>query len=392
MKTLEVRRLTLRDVGRFEKFDITFSDGLNIICGTNGVGKTTILDAVAASFILNTYVGLRGRASAQSPGEIFVEISNEGQTEARSGRVGKFEIEAETFPFGFQKLSRFLIHIKASRDFSYQRFTSIGGDLERPDNSTQTQASQGISPNEIKQWFANRWLFQGHSGSWPLHQVENLELAVSAFSLLDSRVKLSHVDTSTFDVFVETPDGTLPFEMLSSGFRASYAIVLGLIKEIEFRKLGVARCFDGVILIDEIDLHLHPSWQQRIAPALSGVFPAAQIIATTHSPHVIQSTRTGEVIALVDGPEGPRINQLQLNAYGFQGWTIEEILRDVMGLDDVVTSEYRDAVRNFDDAIDREEAAAVKEALDVLQDMLHPSNQLRKILRLQAAPFLGGDR
>ena len=57
----------------------------------------------------------------------------------------------------------------------------------------------------------------------------------------------------------------------------------------------------AVVLIDEIDLHLHPSWQRVILSSLEDVFPAVQFIATTHSPQVVQSMRTNNMIALAMG-------------------------------------------------------------------------------------------
>jgi predicted ATP-binding protein involved in virulence len=57
----------------------------------------------------------------------------------------------------------------------------------------------------------------------------------------------------------------------------------------------------GVILIDELDLHLHPKWQRRIIEDLRRVFPNVQFICTTHSPFLIQSLRSSEELIMLDG-------------------------------------------------------------------------------------------
>ncbi|MBK7436994.1 MAG: AAA family ATPase [Saprospiraceae bacterium] len=63
---------------------------------------------------------------------------------------------------------------------------------------------------------------------------------------------------------------------------------------------------DGkAILIDEIDLHLHPSWQVKIVKALKTTFPNVQFIVTTHSPLVLSSVKRGEIIALSNGGVSP---------------------------------------------------------------------------------------
>ncbi len=77
----------------------------------------------------------------------------------------------------------------------------------------------------------------------------------------------------------------------------------------------------AVVLIDEIDVHLHPKWQRVIVEALKDLFPHCQFIATTHSPFVVQTARDGEVIKL-DG-------ELAVEP---AGRTIEEVARLVMGV------------------------------------------------------------
>ena len=80
---------------------------------------------------------------------------------------------------------------------------------------------------------------------------------------------------------------------------------------------------EGVVLIDEIDLHLHPAWQRRITADLPRVFPKLQFIATTHSPQVIGETDPGRAIVL---REGGRVEVLDESLGRDSGW----ILRHVM--------------------------------------------------------------
>ena len=75
--------------------------------------------------------------------------------------------------------------------------------------------------------------------------------------------------------------------MLSDGYKSCIFILLGIIKEIEYRFPDInAIDFNGLIMIDEIDVHLHPQWQAKLVSVLKETFPNAQIIATTHSPSV----------------------------------------------------------------------------------------------------------
>lgn len=61
---------------------------------------------------------------------------------------------------------------------------------------------------------------------------------------------------------------------------------------------------EGCVLIDEIDLHLHPTWQIRLIPALKKVFPRLQFIATTHSPMMLPALNAEEVFILTQDAEG----------------------------------------------------------------------------------------
>jgi hypothetical protein len=61
----------------------------------------------------------------------------------------------------------------------------------------------------------------------------------------------------------------------------------------------------GVVLIDEIDMHLHPNWQKRIVGDLKRIFPKVQFIATTHSPFVVQSLEADELINLERSSDVP---------------------------------------------------------------------------------------
>ena len=119
---------------------------------------------------------------------------------------------------------------------------------------------------------------------------------------------------------------TLPFRMLSDGFRN----MLGMVADIAYRaavlnpQLGseAAQKTPGIVLIDEIDLHLHPKWQRRVVEDLRATFPALQFVATTHSPFIVQSLREGELINL--GSQPPE---------EYHDKSIEDIAENVMGVE-----------------------------------------------------------
>ena len=88
----------------------------------------------------------------------------------------------------------------------------------------------------------------------------------------------------------------------------------------------------AILLIDEIENHLHPTWQRRVIPALLENFKGLQIFATTHSPFVVAGLRAGQVQLLDRNAEG--VVTASTNEQDIIGWTTDEILRTFMGVDE----------------------------------------------------------
>jgi len=222
----------------------------------------------------------------------------------------------------------------------------------------------------------------------------NYELAKSSFSVLNSSYSFSRVDASTNEILIDTPSGEIYYEYLSSGFKSTLSIIFGIIKEIEFRFVDPrlkAQEFDGVILVDEIELHLHPEWQSVIASALQKLFPNAQFICTTHSPHIIQAADPNQIIAIESVGGKSTLRNLPITEHGFKGWTIEEVLKDVMGMGALRTPIYEEKIHSFEKAIDAEDYLGARRSLDVLESMMHPDNPMKKMLRFQLASIKGAE-
>ena len=148
---------------------------------------------------------------------------------------------------------------------------------------------------------------------------------------------------------------------------------------------------NAIVLIDEIDLHLHPMWQRNIISFLSNAFPNVQFIVTTHSPLVIQSMN--EVNLYVLHRDGDQIVAEHSEVSNFQGWTVEEILRDTMRMEEDTRSDhYQKYIRLFDDGLDKADKEKVNEAYRVLCEILHPENPIRRILEFQRSQMEEDDK
>ena len=129
---------------------------------------------------------------------------------------------------------------------------------------------------------------------------------------------------------MKTPFGTVPFDTLSQG---TQSIVHSLARFI----LGYAEFYDfppnlqdkpGILIIDEIDAHLHPSWQRQVIPTLTRNFPNLQIFCSTHSPMMLAGLKEGQV-HLLKPEENGKIT-VSRNESSIVGWTADEILRNFL--------------------------------------------------------------
>ena len=101
----------------------------------------------------------------------------------------------------------------------------------------------------------------------------------------------------------------------------------------------------AILLIDEIENHLHPTWQRRVIPALLEHFPGLQIFATTHSPFVVAGLKAGQVHLLRRNEDG--VVTATTNTEDVVGWTADEILRTMMGVEDPTDAQTAEAAREL---------------------------------------------
>ena len=101
----------------------------------------------------------------------------------------------------------------------------------------------------------------------------------------------------------------------------------------------------AVLMIDEIENHLHPTWQRRVIPVLLEHFPGLQIFATTHSPFVVAGLKAGQVHLLNRDADG--VITASTNTEDIVGWTMDEVLRTFMGVDDPTDERTAAAAREL---------------------------------------------
>jgi predicted ATP-binding protein involved in virulence len=191
----------------------------------------------------------------------------------------------------------------------------------------------------------------------------------------------------------QTKDGWYRLAELGYGYQATLSWIMDFCKKLFDIYLNSENPIEepAALLVDEIDLHLHPQWQRSIIEYLSGIFTQTQFIVTTHSPFVIQSMKKVNLYTL--RREGDHTGVQHLGCRSFVGWRIEEILSEIMGLEDnIQTDIYQKLMERFDEAVNTGNYPKGKEAYDELMKILHPQSVERKLLDIQFSQLLPDDK
>ncbi|MEU5287504.1 AAA family ATPase [Streptomyces sp. CA-278952] len=168
-------------------------------------------------------------------------------------------------------------------------------------------------------------------------------LAILKDGLLPDGYEIGDVDSD--GLWVRRDGHWFPLSEMSDGFRTVAALVVDILKQIQdaFGDLTsedvenetVINNAPGVVIIDEIDAHLHVSWQRRIGPWLTTHFPNIQFIVTTHSPYICQAADPGGLIRLPGVGEDalPEVVSEDLYERVVYGSGDDAVLSELFGLD-----------------------------------------------------------
>lgn len=366
---MKISHITLQNFRRYEAARFHFHEQFTVLIGNNGRGKTTVLDALA--MMLNTY--FQGSRLTTGGGTIRKD----------DARLIYTEKQGQVFRESQEKVSLEATAMVSGASVSWQRDIGDRGgkakDLVKLGAQTRAMIKQGDSAD------LPLLLYYGAGRLWTLHDNIETEKPSSqldayrycldpksdqkafekwfkklAFTELQKRSKIPanevvktaicacipgavdfYHDTDFDELTIELQkEGLVPFNSLSDGYRN----MVGMVADIAHRAarlnphLGkyAAEKTKGVVLIDEIDLHLHPKWQRRVVMDLKRAFPEIQFIASTHSPFILQSLGPGEVIDLDHGMDLKVIASLPLGIAApgpdaaFTNRSIEDIVESVM--------------------------------------------------------------
>ena len=189
------------------------------------------------------------------------------------------------------------------------------------------------------------------------------------FNILELDVKLKGIskDSKNMPIFENSQGEEFDINELSSGEKQLFLRTLS-IKMLEPE--------DSIILIDEPELSLHPKWQQQIIKVYQNIGKNNQIIVATHSPHILGSVRSENIIILSKNEENKIVPITGEELYSSYGQTSDRILEDIMGMKSARNIEVQnllDDVRNLVSE-NRYETDEFKEKYNELENILGNSD------------------
>jgi predicted ATP-binding protein involved in virulence len=433
---MKIRRVRITGFRGFQKLVVNFPEDADVIVfiGINGAGKSAVLDAI--SLLLSALVkNICSKANTKISGSLNKDDINsqsdgyEIQMEFDSKSHRDLSIVNEHSRKSYTISLTESIHSKRVLDGKYDEFihtTRLSSNIpvfihyqtnrnyiersnsepkyvrgyENPQFFAYKNAfSDNINLfNDFVKWFREEEDLENQNQREQQnfhHRNELLEVVRSSIdkflnefdrSARFSNLRIERERTSdritlsqepiTSSLIINKDGKKFKFSQLSSGEK----MIMSLVVDIA-RRLAIANpdrhdklTGEGVVLIDEIDLHLHPQWQRRLLPALMHTFPNLQFIVTTHSPQVLSHISKNSVFLLED-------NKISERDIYTEGRDSNSILQDAFHVP-IIEREYEQQLNEIYYLIDRHDVENAQVKLEKLKEKRGEDD--REVLRMQS--------
>lgn len=396
--------------------NIDFHRQLNVFIGVNGAGKSTILDSLAImlSWLVNRLKNTN--ASGQQISE--TEINN-GQGTAIIEITGVTE-DSQEITWKIVKTRTGYIHAGERSNFSQlneytqqiqRQITEHQGQINLPLfvyysvnravldiplkiktkhqfeslSAYENALTSGSDFRTFFEWFREREdlenenrkyqydLIKPEGFCFPDPQLEAVRETIERF--LPDFTNLS-VRRNPLRMEVTKKNKIVTVNQLSDGEKCLIAMLGDLA-----RRMAIANPQNpypltgtGVIIIDEIDLHLHPQWQRFVVPKLLEVFPNCQFFISTHSPNIITHVQPESLHFMEQTEMGIKFHPVQ-ESYGKN---VDRILEDLMGLETTRPKEIAEALKDIYEQISQNQLEAAKNNINDLRAKIQNDPELIK--------------
>lgn len=412
---MKITSLSLTNYRGVQSLNLDFHDNVNVFFGVNGAGKSSVLDAAA---IMLSWAVSRIRHSGTAGRPIL-------ETEITNGKAfssielfcgdGTQEIEWKLVKsrkgHGFQEKKSNLTRLN---EFTKQLQNKIAENEDKvnlplfiyyPVNRAvldiplrirekhrfhllaayDDALTGGANFRTFFEWFRERedlenenrkyknTFFKPEDFQFPDPQLEAVREALNQFL---PEFKNLTVRRNPLRMEVEKNGRRLTVNQLSDGEKCLIAMIGDLARRIAIANPAREKPLkgDGIILIDEIDLHLHPKWQRMVVPKLLEVFPNCQFVISTHSPHVLTHVQKDNLYLLKQTDIGI-IAERPVESYGKN---VDRILEDLMGLETTRPDKVSSELNEVYEYINRGRFADARQMITALKDEIGEDPELVK--------------
>ncbi|MDZ8069729.1 MAG: AAA family ATPase [Nostoc sp. DedQUE08] len=345
---MQLKSLTLTDFRSFEQATFEFQPGMNLLVGINGVGKSSVLDAlrIALSRVLPNFTACQDKRLNFEVDDIMMgrdQLAIDLKFQAfdipficnvTRGKSHKVEFKPDSenilYPLKNADEQPLVVYFSTRRSVPIEKVIN-----EKSSEGNQSAAfAEALTHRMLRlREFADWWLVQeallDEEAKFAQQRLEVMANVVTRF--LDWCTNLRAVAKPKTTLLLDKNGETIDVKQLSDGERGLLALVLDLARRLCQANPNLEDPLENgkaVVLIDEIDLHLHPQWQRTIVEQLTQTFPNCQFIATTHSPLIIGEVKPPGLTLITKENNGIVVLQKRLQGFGL---TSNRILEQLMG-------------------------------------------------------------
>lgn len=362
-----ISTLELESFRCFSKISVNFEDDLTVFIGINAAGKTSLLDALAIyleSLALQIKYDDYGIAPRLKRSDFPYTLGNVNHAhlyfEVKNIAKAKYEfpidqsstdldIEPNSYDAKAQKKVYEALRSKKSEDglpvlVYYRSKRTSHESVSRESSNTYKAYADAFAVN-IDFWSSLEWFdakdaeearvirdSRGNPDYDPEYELPELRAVRDAVSIALGDYENPRMSGTPPRMRVTKKSDGLDYLVsdLSDGYRTMLALVVDLARRMAVLNENILPKDEllnspGIVLIDEVELHLHPSWQQRVLPDLMRIFPNTQFIVATHSPQVISSIEKRQIRILESG----KIYTPEIGTFGADSSRILEDLFNV---------------------------------------------------------------